>query len=451
MVRGFVLLFISLTVSQSLWAADACDLSGGPRRNLMSMGKLVDEVEESPFIVACKEPGLLKGRPKTAILSRTVVKKDSKGRTTRDFLSSVIAKARKRIQITQEQMRSIHNCLDKKTPECEEQNNFVQKEVPEFVKDARYNLSLAQSQHEFKSWISIASQKVNKDLDDLGSYKLKDWAPLTDAENKRAQEQLNIYRSQISAETKARFEGQKLCISCQSQFREDALFSVRFQNFQTYHQMIAEVPLLQYLKGPEVSTADLRTAFTEMDKDLSKEEQQLNEYEKMLAGTGDIPTDALKVMNYATEVEETLLEDEGYCGLGAALVFSRSNRQIEAALAMGLPILAASIFAAPVVLAVGGTALAATATSIGVGVAGGAGFTLHSYERFKETQQRTMGHIYGDDLKQDLVDLESSEQQLKYDAVTMPIGFGLGGVATRSATVGAKALLSGRKVFKQSN
>lgn len=412
---------------------------------------IVHQNEASPFHMACKEPqGLLKDRPKTNLLVRSVIEKDSKGRLTKNLLKKVIHKVRQRIQESEFQIKNIKQCLEQKNEACSELNNWTEVELPNFVSAARFHLSLSQSQHEVKTWVGITSKEVNSKLKTLGSYKLNDWAPLTKTENKKAQTQLEKYQNEIKKTALNKIKSQEICLTCEKSFSDDALLAVRFQHYQTYHQMLSELPLLQYLKGPNVSQKDIESAFAKMQAGLNKEKQQLNEFDKMLKQS-PLPTEILKILNYSTQLEETLLEDYQDCALATSLIYTMSNREIGNGLAIGLPLLAASFFAAPAVIAVGGTATIATAASLGTGAIGGGAFVLNSYNQFKETQNRTLGHLYGDNMGSDQQSLDTSSKRLNYDMATLPIGFGLGSLALRSVTVNAKSLLTGRSIYKKEN
>ena len=420
-----------------------------PLENLTSIANVRDKIEEPPFIVACKEPAdLLKDRPKTGLFVRSVIEKDGQGRKTRDLLKKIITKVRKRVTDAANQIQNIKECMSQPTPQCAELKHWVDVDLPQYVKESRYHLSLSQSQHEVKTWVSIASKKVNENLDSLGSYKYNDWAALTDEEKTRANAQLSTYNMQINKEAKIQ---NRFCSKCITRFSEEALLAVRFQHYQTYHQMLAELPLMQYLKGPSVNKSELASAFEKMKEDLDHENHQLDEYERMLTASGPLNADVLKILNYSSQLEETLLEDYRDCGLASSLVYTMSNRQMGNAFGIGLPILAVSFFAAPVVIAVGGTAALGATLGIGTGVAAGGAFTLKSFSEFRDTQKRTLGYIYGDALGADLNGLESAIKQTKYDAVTLPVGFGLGGMAIRSLSVGAKSLITGRKIFEKAN
>jgi hypothetical protein len=431
--------------------AEPCDQTDSAQKLAKTVAQANDKLEKSPFLVACKEPpDLLKNRPKTGLFVRSVMSQDQKGLQTKELLRRVLQKVKDRIAASENQIKNIITCLGRSTPECAELKNWADVELPKYVKESRYHLSLAQSSHELKTWLGSASSKVNEELDTLGSYKLNKWDALTEEEKDKSQKQLNDYKKEISAVADAKVKSKEICKLCKEKFSSDALIAVRLQHFQEYHRMISELPVLQYLKSAKVTNADLKTAFSKMQEDLNEEKNQIKELEDQL-NQNPLPTDVLKILNYNSFVEETLLEDDRYCGLATSLLFTMSNREIGNGLAIGLPIMAASFFAAPAVIALGGSAALATATSVGVGAVGGGAFTLKSYNEFKETQSRALGHIYGDSLGSDQIAMDMSSRRLTYDVVTLPVGFGLGGMLLRGAVVNTKALLAARGIFKATN
>jgi hypothetical protein len=445
-----MIIFIILLNSQTTYA-ESCTVTLDALNRLQAEADIRDKIEEPPFMVACREPpNLLKNRPKTGLLIRNIVEKDAQGRTTRDLLKKVLAKVKSRIIDTTFQMQNIMKCMSNSSAECEELKTWVNVDLPKYVREARFHLSLSQNQHQIRTWTSTPLREINAELDPLGTYKFKSWNPLTEPEKQQANHKFNIYLADIKAEAKKRLTHQQICVDCVEKFSDDALLSIRYQHYQAYHQMLAELPLIQYLSGPEVSKAELTSAFKEMKVDLVNELKQIAQYEKILT-KNPLPSETLNILNYSSQLEETLLEDNRDCGLASSLVYTMTNRQLGNSIAIGLPILAVSFFAAPAIVALGGTAALGTAVGIGTGAAAGGGLAISSYIDFYNTQKRTMGYIYGDSLGADLNDLESSEKRVQYDAVTLPVGFGLGGMALRSLSVGVKSLQTGRKLFKAAN
>jgi hypothetical protein len=436
MSQAFLLFLTALLLQTRLFAAECLD--SNPQKNLKAIGAVHQVYEESPFMVACKEPkGLLSGRPQTGLLKRSMIENDSHGRTSRDFLKRVLQRIKLRVEESTNQIHNIEKCMGSASPACVEIQQWVKNDLPRFLKSARYHLSLAQSPSQIDSWDGRSSKRINEDLESLGSYKFQNWSPLTKAELDRAHQQLASYHSQILAEMKTRKELQG-CSKCQAKFITDSTLSVRYQHYMTYRQMMGELPLLQHLKGPDVTESDLKSAFQTMKSNLSKETQNLENYQHILDSPGPLSTDALEILNYSSEVEEELMNDNRDCALASSLVFTRSNRQIGNALAVGLPILAVSFFAPP-------------ALGLLMGVGAGSTFAFASYQNFQRAQVQSLGHIYGDSLHTDLTTLESTSKQKNYDVVTLPLGLGLGSIAARSLTVMGKSLSAGTKIFQRAS
>jgi hypothetical protein len=436
-MRQIVALTLSLFVIfgiEKKVSAENCSQNFHILKPYQDLAQVRDHIEESPFMVACKEPpDLLKGRPPTSLFVRSVVEKDSHGRTSRDFLKKIIARVRQRISDTDNQIQNIQQCMSSTDQECAEISQWAHTTLPVFVKAARYNLSLAQSPSQIKTWLDISSQEVNTQLKPLGSYKFEAWAPLTADEKVRAQSQLKQYKQEIAQTLQQRMSNGRLGEDPKT-FVNEALIGVRYKHYLAYHETMAEVPLLQYLKGPEVTSTDLQNAFRKMEAGLNKESQNLNRLEKMLNTKGPLPADVLQLMNYNSEVEEILFADNKDCGLATSLLYTMTNRQLGNGLAVGLPILAVSLFAPPLI-------------GVAAGLAAGSYGVYTDYKDFRDTQARTLNYIYGDSLHADLADLESSSKELKYSAITLPVGMGIGGQSARILKVSAKALRSTSHLF----
>lgn len=447
-VCNFIIILLIVLFSTTEALSDPCGLTKDIHYQSKQLIEINDKLEDSPFILACKKPqGLLKNRPKTGLFRREVIESDSQGALTRELLEKVIHKIKDRIDGTRNQIQNIEKCLHVDQPKCEELNNWTTVELPKYVKKARYHLSLAQSQTEVRSWFKNASYGINENLNTLGGYKLNEWSPLTKEEKMRAYKQLKVYRLKIRDDAIKDAVNNKNCKTCIHRFSEDTLLAIRFQQFQKYQQMIAEVPLLQYLTGPEVNTHELISAFNKMKMNLDKEEKLIEEYENMLNRNGSLPAESLKILNYSSQLEEVLLEENQYCGLATSLVYTLGNVQLGNSLAIGLPILISSFYSAPFIALLGGTATAGTAFGIGSGIITGGAFALKSYKDFEVIQQRTLSHLYGDPSGKELMDLERANRQSKYDTVTLPVGFGLTGFALKSLNVKSSALITSRKIL----
>lgn len=402
-----------------------------------------ESYEESPFQAACKEPpGLLKDRPATGLFRRAVPERDTKGNTAREFLKKVMGKVKNRVEESENLARNIRVCLKPDAPRgCAPLQKWLREELPSYVNEARYHLALGQSQREFGTWLGRTSTELNDDLDGLGSYKEIPWTPLTEDEKRLPAADLQTYRQEIRAEATRRLQSGELNRQTTRRFVDESLLAVRFQHYQTYYQMLAEVPLMQHLRGPGAGEKDILEALDRMEEQLRAEKNFLRSKERLLNRPGELDPEVLQMMNYNSFVEETLLESPGECGLATSLLYTSSNRELGNALAIGLPVMAISIFAPPL-------------AGFAIGAAAGGGFALHSHLEYRQARARALSHVYGDRvgrpegvLPSDLPQLEASYRQRNYDLVTLPVGMGLGSVATRALVVRSGALGAARQLF----
>ena len=163
----FLFVFITSILFSKISFADICGNYSGFEGQEIHMSEIRDELEQSPFMTVCNHPGALQGRPATGLMIRSVVEADSKGRTSRSFLKRVLEKVRTRVQDASGQIEKVKACMGRFRPGCTEVSQWLHTDLPEYVKSARYHLSLSQSQHELKTWTSVASKRVNEDLDSL--------------------------------------------------------------------------------------------------------------------------------------------------------------------------------------------------------------------------------------------------------------------------------------------
>jgi len=399
-----------------------------PEENLQA---ILDQVETSPFMKACHQPeGLLTGRPKTGLLKRAVPEKDDEGRTARVFLQKIVKKVRKQVSEGQNINLNISKCIGSNHPRCDELKHWMKKELPEYISEARYHLSLAQSPSEVKSWMTQAKSSANSKLDPLGSFKAVPWKPLDDTESLRASKDLEDYQKQIEA-NQPKAASHKEIID----FKNQSLLSVRYKHYLSYHQMMAQLPLLQHLDTQNFTEMDLLGAITKMQESLKEETNKLDAIEKSLKSSGPLPSSVLELMNYSSLVEETLLEDSKDCKIATSLLYTLSDRELGNGLALGLPIMGASFFAPPFV------ALAA-----GLGVGGV--FAYQSHSDFSKAQQRSLGYVYGDSSGDDLKNLDQKSFQSQFDRITLPVGFGLAGLLTKKVVMSRQSLNYGLSLFK---
>jgi hypothetical protein len=426
-----VLFSISLLFSLSAKAQSPCGFIVD--QSLYPVSKIVDSIEESPFMVACHEPqGLLKDRPATGLLNRAVPLPKEGSPQVRDFLETILDKAKARVEGTQNQINAINICLGKTAPkdQCNEIKEWVTKTLPSYLAQARNHLSLAQSEQELTTWMGRTSTTPNYDLSALGGYKEKKWVPLNKAERIAAGNDLKIAQEKfekVFLKNKEKIEKAGLE---EKDFVNQSMLVHRYEHYKNYTKMMAELPLLQYLRGPGVTESQLKMALAQMQGSLNKEKTYLEKNEKLLAKADPLDPELLGLMRYNSIVEEELIANNKNCGIATSLLYSLDNRQLGEGLAIGLPIMAISFFAPPILSTV-------------AGMGAGAFIASQSLQQMERTKVKNLSHIYSED-EQELKELEMDNKQKEFDMVTLPLGLGLGNAVLSSLRVSRVASKAGQ-------
>jgi hypothetical protein len=257
-----------------------------------------------------------------------------------------------------------------------------------------------------KSWKMEARQGPNEKLSLLGGYKFEPWKELDSAEKARANQELKKYTDEIAKKNPG--------ISMLAQEnRNNQLMKARYQHYQVYTGIIAEFPILQFLRGPDVDRLQLEVALYNMSNKLVEETQAVERMERALNDPRGIQSEAMGLLRYNSLVEEELLNDNRDCGLAASLVYNLNNTELAKSISLGLPILGAAMFAPPV-------------AGFLLGVTAGVGFTYGSLADLHAMESKVLGHIYGDALHTDQAALEKANDNFKFSAGTLPIGMGVG-------------------------
>ncbi|HEX4925714.1 MAG TPA: hypothetical protein VFV50_16590, partial [Bdellovibrionales bacterium] len=379
---------------------------------------------------------LLEGRPKTSLFRRAFPESDSQGRSSRALLSKLYDRVRGRVEGSYHQVQNLKTCLPRVSdPKCSEIQDWLRKDLPEFVKAVRFHLSLAQSPAQAATKAGRASNIPNFSMRPLGSFKLVSWVPMHDRETARAHESLNRYRDDIHNESTRRVQSGELKPDEVADFKSESLLAIRYQHYLTYFNLLSELPLLQYLKGPGATPAQVATALGQMERNLSAERAELDRLKALLDKPGPLDRSVMDLLDYNSALEEVLLEDNQYCGLAASLKYTSSNRMLGSAILTAGPILAASFFAPPI-------------AAIGLGVAAGGVHAHRSYQDYKLSERRLVSHIYGDGIGSELRDAEAARRIKNLSVITLPVGFGLAGTAVRALKASPGAVAFGLRLFE---
>ncbi len=412
---------------------------------IQNLSAVIERDEASPFRVACHEPpGLLRQRPPTGLFRRQIPVRDSRGRNTRDFLRRIRERVQQKITENRNMLRSLETCLTRsRAPDgCEDLHVWADRELPAFVAEARQHLALAQTEHQVNSWFSRPHRDLNLQLSPQGTEKMVPWAPLTETERELAQERLRGYNREIRSEVERRMADGRLPrprasrarVSSSSasgrfsveadRFAADAMLAQRFTHAQSYHAMISEIPLLQYLSSAQPSREEILGAVRRMQDNLRDEEKMAADAWKELesAPAERIPASALHFLRYQSFVEEELVREPADCGLITSVSHTQLNRDLGTGLAIGLPILAASIFAPPL-------------AAFGIGAVAGLGFAYDSQLELDRTRTIAFSQLYADPAQGETRDVEAAGRARDMNLVLLPLSFGGAAAATRTIAV----------------
>lgn len=452
------LAFLSVFVSAPAWSVlpvECIHTAGTPGfgRNFNDIAAAVEEAEVAPFAYACQEPGAIDGRPKTEHLSRKIPKQDAEGQKTTALLERLLKKIEDRVSENENMANVLNECLSPRQahPTCKDAQIWAQETLPKTVNEARYHLALSQSPASLRTWLQDSSEKLNSDLDSPGIYKEIAWEPLTESERKVAQKSLNEYRAEIEAETRKLHPNKN-----SKEYKEmvsDSILKVRYVfHHKQYQGIIAELPFLQYISSANPSPQHIREASQKLLANIQREKEFLKDMRahldqakandhcsrekiKMRANRRkceNISHELLRLLNYSSLLEETLLENPEYCGLATNLVYTSLSREIGNTVLVGLPIMAISFIAPPAVALVGGLG------------AGGA-FIAYSQIELNRTKKRSLSQVYADPASGELEDLKMLEDQRNLGIITLPLGLGLGSMAISKGTIAVRSAIVGAK------
>lgn len=384
MYLASILFLLLITFFQSvIFAADACSL----RQRNNSIEKMATTLNEglanakTYFEQACQidkktDPAYaivvresLKNTPPTQSLRTSIPEVDQAGNRLQDFLSSVLARIKARHAENLELATQIHSCTSSNRfsnqKSCVGLSNWLQTQLPDITKLARFNLAMAHHTDHTAFFPSKSELQMNSSLDEKKSFKSLPWQALTNDERTVFQKSFAKMEQDVLEMTTAEIPKSSSQKEKSKAYVQN-LLKVRHTHYMIYLSLLGINPILQYIKSPNPTASEIHSAATEILKNLSEEKKQLLQIESSLAhphsvgrvGMKDYDDRVLTLLDYRTEVEEVLLEKPQFCGLGTALHQIKANKQYSAVIA-GLPVLAISFFVPPMYgLAIGTTSSA---------------------------------------------------------------------------------------------
>lgn len=368
------LLFISILIFGDFsFGRGNCTNQVAPKKNVDDVKKIADRLTDALndsktyFEAACnisetdsdelkkQKLNSFTNKPITTGLRTSIPFSDNAGNLSQDFFRRVLDKINKRREFNEMLAKKIADCSEKTEPileSCKGVQSWTQNQLPQIVRIARYNLALAHHSQNASLLGTKAELNLNFELDSKKSSKEVPWEPLTLEEKKVAESGFKRIQSEIGANISEKSKG--LNRSERSNLYLADLLKVRHTHYMIYLSFMGINPVLQYLKSPNPTSSEIHTAAKIVLENLEKEKLSLSRIENAVSkpfsvgrsGTKSFDSQVLDLLNYRTEVEEVLLEDPKFCGLGVGLHQVKSNRQTAVALA-GLPILAASFLVPP--------------------------------------------------------------------------------------------------------
>ncbi|MBL7542850.1 MAG: hypothetical protein JNL11_03495 [Bdellovibrionaceae bacterium] len=368
------LLFISILLSGDLgYSLGNCTNHSHPQKSIEDVKKIADRLTDALndsktyFEAACnisetdsdelksQKLNSLKGKPITTGLRTTIPFVDSAGNLSQDFFKKVLAKIQKRRKFNKVLALKIANCSiegNTNLDDCKSVRSWTENQLPQIIRLARYNLALAHHSPNASLLGTKEELNLNLELDSKKSSKEVPWEALNLEEIKIAEAGFKSIQSEVGSNVSSRSKG--LNKSERENLYLADLLRVRHTHYMIYLSFMGINPIMQYLKSPNPTNSEIHIAAKTVLENLEKENQLLSKIENAVekpysvgrSGTKSFDSQVLDLLSYRTEVEEVLLEDPKYCGLGVSLHQVKSNRQTTVALA-GLPILAASFLVPP--------------------------------------------------------------------------------------------------------
>ncbi|MBX3019338.1 MAG: hypothetical protein KF767_15740 [Bdellovibrionaceae bacterium] len=391
--------------------------------------------EKAPFSEACQVPGSLQGRPSTGLFVRSYPEADAQGKRSAAFLSNVVDLAVQKLDrdlTFVENLRACHGGAKAGSEDCAELQAFVKFQIPQLIKDVRFHLSVAQSPRDLNSGFGQTDTTPNYRMRTIGTVKLKSWERTNQEEYALAKQTLKSYEDEIIRHHLAAWKQEKYTGSWgERQVIKASLIQVRFQHFQQYRSFMAAAPFLQYFTHADPTVDEVIAAFSEFEQNATIEKNLLTSYLRDLAVPGFIENSAGRtdeivgtILQYSAYVEFALMEEPKFCGLATSLIYTQSNRALGTAIAVGLPLLAAS-FLMPGIAA------------YPLGIIAGAYFAMDAYQNYQTQKTRAGSVLFLAPGSEGA--LEDAQNQLTAEIVLFPLSFVGGrffGTAIRSRIAG---------------
>jgi hypothetical protein len=405
--------------------------------------------ETSPFANACQDPTLLKDRPPTGIFRRSVPLFDSQGRSSAELLKRIGARVLDSMSQEELRLSVMSDCLSGKmaraSKACLDVRAKIESEILAPVRAARIKLAVSQTTAQIQTAVlQHGSLHTNESLDSLGTQKETSWDRLEPSESKKASKILAEFKSESETEAARLVATGKLTKRNIPRFVNDAILSARFTSGLEYIEILSRNPILQYLKSAKPSDNEIMQAVQKMQQHLKSDRDYAEKAVRAASETSsygsvrgvrykngplrEINPDALSLLDFTSHTESVLQESGEFCGLAASLQETKENRALGNGLAIGVPLIVASL-----ALPLAGQAIAGAV----IGGVGGVGYAVSSKFDRNHAADRFISKMKAES-EEEYRKLDQADRDFKIAMVLGPAG-AVAGPGVRAATVGLRA------------
>ena len=241
--------------------------------------------------------------------------------------------------------------------------------------------ALAQSHHNWRSWLGLADKTIRRDLKMWSVFKEVDWEELTEEKVFAVEKLFDSYIVSVEESTRQFIQEGEMAEGEKADYMEKSIATIRYQHFLQYQSLLGNVHFFQHISAALPRGEDFLKAIQKTRKFLQEEKEQFldrkREYEIRHRTTMRYTSRQLELMDYQNLLEEVLKENPRYCDLAAALAEYLWKRELKMGVMIGAPILVSS-FGLPLV------------PSIVAGLATGAGFAAVSHGQLQWAKMRRL-------------------------------------------------------------
>lgn len=312
-------------------------------------------------------------------LSREIPASDRDGNKTRDFLLLLHERVERLAQVNLETTNELIDCFQPprifaENQSCVETRNWanphsypnpdpaghfpMDQTLFYGIRKARAELALAHNAMKVQDAFT-----PNTELRPFG-HKDGSWQPLTDLEATQARETLDGYKKQFATNQRMRIEDLPYLeapirnssieypLTPEEELRgrrrgdlARQMGNVRLQHLFNYRNIVNKFPLINFISSQDPGPTEIHSAASRMKVNAEAEIKEIARYKKEIQSAPDffVPSEAFKLMDYATVVDQVLQEHPEFCAVAATTEAIRERRQMQNDILKMAPFLASCL------------------------------------------------------------------------------------------------------------